>query len=112
MTTEARTTRTEHPHIVMTPGTCGGRPRIDGTRITVEFIANFINRGTSAEDIVRSYPDLTLAGVHDAISYYYDHEQEIDSAIREHSLEKAIERGEAEVDEQGRLIAKKPLSAE
>src|SRR5581483_2698760 len=39
--TVAKEVRTEHPHIVMTEGYCGGRPRIEGTRISVEFIARF-----------------------------------------------------------------------
>ena len=29
----------ETPRIVRTPGVCGGRPRIDGHRITVEHVA-------------------------------------------------------------------------
>ncbi|MBI5283830.1 MAG: DUF433 domain-containing protein [Chloroflexi bacterium] len=108
MATEIETTRTEHPHIVMTPGVCGGRPRIDGTRISVEFIARFVNDGVGAEKIVESYPHLTLAGVYSAISYYYDHKEELDAAIEEHSLEQAVERGEIEIAEGGRIIFKGP----
>lgn len=92
MATETQTTRTEHPHIVMTPGTCGGRPRIDGTRISVEFIARFANDGVTADKIVESYPHLTLAGVHDALGYYYDHKAEIDAAIEDSTPEKLEEK--------------------
>jgi uncharacterized protein (DUF433 family) len=110
MATETQTTRTEHPHIVMTPGYCGGRPRIDGTRLSVEFIVKQIATGDTPIDIADSYPDgyVTAAAVYDALSYYYDHKDEIDTAIEEHSLEKAIERGEIEIGEHGKVIFKKP----
>jgi phage terminase Nu1 subunit (DNA packaging protein) len=32
------------------------------------------------------YPQLTPAQLHDAISYYYDHQAEIAAEIREHEL--------------------------
>jgi len=38
--------------IVRTPGTCGGRPRIAGTRITVEKIAIDFNAGMTPQQIV------------------------------------------------------------
>jgi uncharacterized protein (DUF433 family) len=103
MTTQARTTRTEHPHIVMTPGTCGGRPRIDGTRITVELIAGFINDGADPTELIEMYPHLTLGGVYDAIIYYYDHKEQLDREIEENTLEKVVERGELVRGADGRL---------
>jgi uncharacterized protein (DUF433 family) len=48
--------------IVSTPGTCGGRPRIDGHRITVEDVAIWHERmGMSPDEIVSSYPTITLS---------------------------------------------------
>jgi len=35
--------------IVRTPGTCGGGPRITGTRITVQYIVNEIRAGATPE---------------------------------------------------------------
>jgi uncharacterized protein (DUF433 family) len=106
MTTEPKTVRTEHPHIVMTPGTVGGRPRIDGTRISVEHIAGYVNAGVTAAEIVEDLPHLTLAAVHDAISYYFDHKEDLDRGIEENSLEKAIERGDFEQGPDGILRLK------
>lgn len=106
MATETKTTRTEHPHIVVTPGTCGGRPRIDGTRISVDFIARLTNDGVNPDKIVDSYPHLTLAGVHDALGYYYDHKQEMDAAIAESTWEILAERHNFEVGESGKIIFK------
>ena len=70
--------------IVSTPGICGGRPRIDGHRITVEDIAIWHERmGMSPDEIVSAYPTISLADVHAALAYYYDHRQRIDEAINE-----------------------------
>src|SRR5438477_12813069 len=70
--------------IVSTPGTCGGRPRIDGHRITVEDVAIWHERmGMSPDEIVSAYPSITLADVHAALAYYYDHRERIDADIRE-----------------------------
>lgn len=69
--------------IVSTPGTCGGRPRIDGHRITVEDIAIWHERrGMSPDEIVTAYPSITLADVHAALSYYYENRERIDADIR------------------------------
>ncbi len=70
--------------IVSTPGTCGGRPRIDGHRITVEDVAIWYERmGMSPEDIVSAYPSLTLSDIHAALAYYDDHRDQVDLDIRE-----------------------------
>ena len=69
-------------HIVLTPGTCGGKPRIAGHRIRVQDIALWHERlGYSIEEIIAHYPQLTLADVHAALAYYYDHREEIQHAM-------------------------------
>lgn len=67
--------------IVSTPGTCGGRPRIAGTRITVMNIAIDTNAGMSPEDIIEQKPHLTLAQVYGALAYYYANKEQIDAEI-------------------------------
>jgi uncharacterized protein (DUF433 family) len=57
--------------IVCTPGTCGGRPRIAGTRITVQYIVREIKAGVTPEEIQVDKPYLTLAGIYSALAYYY-----------------------------------------
>jgi uncharacterized protein (DUF433 family) len=70
--------------IVSTPGTCGGRPRIDGHRITVEDVSIWRERmGMSPDEIVSAYPSLTLSDVHAALAYYYENREAIDADIRE-----------------------------
>jgi uncharacterized protein (DUF433 family) len=47
--------------IVSTPGVLGGKPRIDGTRISVELILEMFSLGYEMKDILEEYPHLTRA---------------------------------------------------
>ena len=68
--------------IVSTPGTCGGRPRIDGHRITVEDVAIWHERmGMSPDEIVTTYPTITLSDVHAALAYYYENRERIEADV-------------------------------
>lgn len=68
--------------IVRTPGTLGGRPRIDGTRISVATIALLVAHGESPEYIVHEkYEHLTLGQVYAALAYYHSNREEIDADI-------------------------------
>lgn len=68
-------------------GVCGGRPVIVNTRITVSLIAELANSGHSADEIVAMYHHLNHAKIYDALSYYYDHREEIDREIQENTEE-------------------------
>ena len=71
-------------HIQITPGVCGGKPRIAGHRIRVQDVAIWYEKlRMSPDDIVYHYPSITLADVHAALTYYYDHLDEIRQDIRE-----------------------------
>jgi uncharacterized protein (DUF433 family) len=68
-------------HIVITPNVMGGKPRIAGHRISVQDVAIWHNElGYTAEQIANDYK-LNLADVYAALTYYYDHKEEIDDAI-------------------------------
>ena len=67
--------------IVRTPGTCGGRPRIAGHRITVHNIAIDFNAGMKPEDIVTERSQLALAQVYAALTYYLANKEAIDVEI-------------------------------
>jgi uncharacterized protein (DUF433 family) len=69
-------------HIVSDPGKYGGKPYIAGKGIKVQFIATLHNAGWTVDDLTEEY-ELTPGQVHAALSYYYDHKQEIDQAILE-----------------------------
>ncbi|MBE9163389.1 MULTISPECIES: DUF433 domain-containing protein [Microcoleaceae] len=80
--------------IVRTPGTCGGRPRIAETRITVENIAIDFNAGLTPEQILDEKPHLNLAQIYGALAYYYANKDQIDADIAAENAE--WERLEAE----------------
>jgi uncharacterized protein (DUF433 family) len=73
--------------IVSTPDVCGGRPRIDGSRITVQYIINEIKSGVTPEEILEEKPHLTLAGIYTALAYYYDNKQSLDSEFASYEQE-------------------------
>jgi uncharacterized protein (DUF433 family) len=71
-------------HIEITPGFCGGKPRIAGHRIKVQDIVIWHEgMGMSPDEIVSQYPTITLADVYAALAYYHDHIQEIRQQIDE-----------------------------
>jgi uncharacterized protein (DUF433 family) len=71
-------------HIEKTPGVCGGQARIAGHRIRVMDIVVWHERCRwTPDEIVARYPQLTLAQVYAALSYYWDHVDEIRQAIAE-----------------------------
>jgi len=69
--------------IVKTPETCGGRARIDGHRVRVQDVVIWSEyQGMTPDEIVALIPSITLADVHSALAYYFDHVQEIQDEIR------------------------------
>lgn len=70
-------------HIEITPGVCGGKPRIAGHRIRVQDVVLWTEDGQSADEIVTGFPQLSLADVYAALAYYHDHREQIDNDIRE-----------------------------
>jgi uncharacterized protein (DUF433 family) len=55
--------------IVADPGTLGGKPRVRGTRFSVEFILELLASGASRDDIARGWPDLTPEAVEQAVRF-------------------------------------------
>ena len=71
-------------HIEITPGICGGKPRITGHRIRVQDIVLWHERlGYSPDEIVSKYPQLTMGDVHAALAYYHDNHKAIRRDIDE-----------------------------
>jgi uncharacterized protein (DUF433 family) len=85
------TLSTTHAHIARVQGVKGGEPIIRGTGVTVQTIVMLTQHGLTPEQIVEEYEGvLTLAEVHDALGYYYDHPGEIEQYIAENQA--ALER--------------------
>jgi uncharacterized protein (DUF433 family) len=62
----------------------GSHPeRLEGharTRVAL-IVTDYLWRGWSVEEITLKYPYLTLAEVHAAMAYYFDHREEIDPEL-------------------------------
>ncbi len=54
----------DYPYITSNPGIAGGRPVIEGTRITVNCIAGYYQLGMSIDEILDSLRHLTPSQVH------------------------------------------------
>jgi uncharacterized protein (DUF433 family) len=80
--------------LISSPDICGGRLRIDGTRITINQIAALYKQGLDAEEIAEQYPHLTLAQVYAALSYYHANQGEIDADLEAEKREAAGFEGE------------------
>jgi uncharacterized protein (DUF433 family) len=63
-----------------------GRGWIDDTNVKViEVVLNRFAQKLSPEEIHEGYPHLSMAQIHAALSYYYDHQAEYDTEIeRQH----------------------------
>jgi len=80
-----------------------GNAKIIGTRIKVKHLAYLTRNGRSPEEIQRGIPHISLAQVHAALAYYYDHQTEIDAAIlKDDELSEAL----ANSPEQRAFVAK------
>lgn len=61
-----------------------GRPCIAGSGIRVWDVYVLHERqGRTPDEIVAAFPHLTLADVHAALAYYWDHKPEIDRQMKE-----------------------------
>lgn len=71
-------------HIEITPGVCGGKPRIAGHRIRVQDIVIWHEMmGLSPDEIIYHHPTITLADIYAALAYYYDRREQIRQDIQE-----------------------------
>ena len=55
--------------IVLNPEILGGKPTIEGTRLSVDHILGLLADGMSQQEIVDSYPELAIDDVRSAIQY-------------------------------------------
>ena len=55
--------------ISIDPRICGGKPCINGTRIWVSLILDFLAEGMSEAELLKDYPQLTHEDILAAIAY-------------------------------------------
>lgn len=68
--------------IVRTDGVLGGKPRLEGRRISILQIADMVLEADLSPEYVADQLGISLAEVHAALAYYYEHPDEMDE-IRE-----------------------------
>jgi uncharacterized protein (DUF433 family) len=70
--------------IVRTDDVLGGDPRLEGRRISVLQIADLVLEADRSPEYVADQLDISLADVHTALTYYYDHPDEIETIRDRH----------------------------
>jgi uncharacterized protein (DUF433 family) len=84
--------RTEHPHVVKSADMRGGEPHVDGEGVSVRHLYNMAEAGWTVDQMLESYPFLTRAQVYDAVSYGYDHPDEMAYHEERHKLRNVMKK--------------------
>ena len=83
--------------VVQEEDICGGGPTLEGTRIRVsDVLAQVEYQEKTPEEVVSSFPALSVPDVYAALTYYYERPTRIRAEIRdreEHLTRKARESG-------------------
>lgn len=80
------TTAAVSRYVTRNPDILGGEPIIVGTRTSVRAIVGLWRLGTPPEEIPTQFPQLTLAQVFDALSFYLDNQAEINNFIERNRI--------------------------
>ncbi|MEL7224620.1 MAG: DUF433 domain-containing protein [Cyanobacteria bacterium J06576_12] len=78
--------QTESRYICRQPEILSGEPIVSGTRISVRALVNLWRLGVPPEELPAQYPQLTLAQVFDALSFYLDNQAEINDYIEKNRV--------------------------
>jgi len=105
--TTMQTTTTAHTHLDER-----GVAWIDDTNVkVVEVVLDKRAYGWSPEEIQAQHPGLSLAQIHAAFAYYYDHQQAIDAYIEQQLRrveDMAAQAGDSPVRQRLRALGKLP----
>lgn len=94
--------------LISSPDVCGGRLRIDGTRITINQIAVLYKQGYNADEIADQYPYLTMAQVYAALSHYLANQGEVEAELIAEEREGRRAEQEQASDVAGRAEGTRP----
>jgi uncharacterized protein (DUF433 family) len=70
-----------HEHIEKLAGQPARLARLPRIRVA-QIVMDYFAHGWSPDEMCRHYPHLSLAEIHAAMMYYYDHQAEIDAEIQ------------------------------
>lgn len=91
--------------IASNPNVRNGRPYIVGTTVTVADVAIVKIFHRQDEDGLAAWFGLSLAQVHAALAYFYEHRAEMDEQIRQ-QIRKSEELSEKRVGNEGSLLSR------
>ena len=75
--------KTNHPYIVIDSKIRGDNPIILGTGMKViDIVIEYEYKGYTIDQIIDYHPHLQLKQIHDALSYYYENQFELDQIIK------------------------------
>lgn len=63
--------------ITIEPGKRGGKPAIRGMRITVQDVLEYLAGGTSEEEILADFPELTREDIRACLAFAADRERKL-----------------------------------
>ena len=69
-----------------------GVVRVGKTRVTLDTVIKTFQNGVTAEEIVYRYPSLKLADVYTTISFYLNHQQEVETYLQQRQNQAQIIR--------------------
>ncbi len=79
-------TQTVSHYVTRNSEILGSEPIITGTRTSVRAIVGLWRLGIMPEEILNHLPHLTLAQIFDALSFYLDHQTEINEYIENNQV--------------------------
>jgi uncharacterized protein (DUF433 family) len=106
-----RQLNSQHPYVEVVDRYAGPQAVIKGTRIAVSDIVGYLRAGETPETLIQTIlPHLTLAQIYDALSYYYDHQAEIEQILQANTEDhsRAYLRENLSEDDYRRLTGQKP----
>ena len=95
---------TRYRYITRDRSIWGGRPIVAGTRVAVQTIVGYYKLGMSPEEILEGLPQITAAHLYEALSYYHDHEAEVERDIEQGGIADLVERYGLILAESGEVI--------
>ena len=89
-----------------------GVVRVGKTRVTLDTVINAFQNGATAEEIAYRFPSLNLADVYATISFYLNHQADVEVYLqqRQGEAQKVRKQNQSRFDSQGlrdRLMARR-----
>jgi uncharacterized protein (DUF433 family) len=75
-----------------------GTIQVTGSRVALESVVYQYQQGNSAEAILEGFPSLKLADIHAVISYYLNHQDQVNDYLHDQQKKARIVREDIESD--------------